>query len=441
MHHDLFDHSSTVLSSNRRSLRFRRSQDIPGQSLAHYIDLYEHAPVGYLTLNDEGLIQEINFTAANLLGKDHSYFIGQPFVKFINESVKEVWLKHFQLARQSDGKYGCELPFLQNNGTSLYYHLDCYYKDTGTSHSQMRITLTDVTQRKRSEDTLRIAAVAFEAHEGIIVTDPNKVILSVNKAFSHITGYESEEVVGKTPTILSSGVHNSDFYRALWALIEQDGYWQGEIWDKRKNGELFPIWQTITVVRNKEGKITHFVSSFTDITIKKQAEKALLDAKEELLQRVVTSEEELHLIKQQSGEINTALGVMLKHRELDKTETQIALSQEVEATVLPLLSNLKGVSRGRLQSTKLISILEANLQQLVKSYGRSANLAAAYQKLTPIERQVASMVRQGLPTKVIAAALNIASGTVDIHRKHIRKKLGLNGKDSNLHSYLVSLSD
>jgi DNA-binding NarL/FixJ family response regulator len=105
------------------------------------------------------------------------------------------------------------------------------------------------------------------------------------------------------------------------------------------------------------------------------------------------------------------------------------------------LKRLKGASTGRAQTSSLINILETNLRELVKSYGRAASLGAAYQQLTPIEAQVASMVRQGLATKAIAKTLNVSSGTVDIHRKHIRKKLGLDSKAINLHSHLVSLTE
>jgi DNA-binding CsgD family transcriptional regulator len=113
----------------------------------------------------------------------------------------------------------------------------------------------------------------------------------------------------------------------------------------------------------------------------------------------------------------------------------------VEETILPFLKRLKGASAGRVQSTQLISILEANLNQLVGTYGRNAGSPSAYQKLTPVEAQIASMIKQGLATKVIATTLNISQGTVSIHRKHIRKKLGLDSKTYNLHSYLLSLDD
>ncbi len=119
----------------------------------------------------------------------------------------------------------------------------------------------------------------------------------------------------------------------------------------------------------------------------------------------------------------------------------MSLSYEVDATLIPLLKRLKETRSDPQQSGYLINILESNLQHLVNAYGRSANLTAAYQRLSPVESLVASMIRQGQATKTIAATLNIASGTVNIHRKHIRKKLGLDNKSTNLESYLKTLEE
>ena len=121
-------------------------------------------------------------------------------------------------------------------------------------------------------------------------------------------------------------------------------------------------------------------------------------------------------------------------------EAQVSLSYEVEATVMPLLKRMKETRSDSQQSDRLINIRESNLQHLVNAYGRSASLTAAYQRLSPVESLVASMIRQGQSTKTIAATLNIAPGTVNIHRKHIRKKLDLDGK-TNLQGYLQSLTD
>jgi DNA-binding CsgD family transcriptional regulator len=136
----------------------------------------------------------------------------------------------------------------------------------------------------------------------------------------------------------------------------------------------------------------------------------------------------------------TASGEPEKDRN-SLAEAKVSLTYEAEATVMPLLKKLKETSSDPQQSTYLINILESNLQHLVKAYGRSANLTAAYQRLSPVEVLVASMIRQGHSTKTIAATLDIAPGTVNIHRKHIRKKLGIDNKATNLESYLKSLEE
>lgn len=299
----------------------------------------------------------------------------------------------------------------------------------------------DISQRKQMEKVLRIAAAAFEALEGIVVTDANKTILRVNKTFSQITGYSTEEAVSKMASFLRSKRYDVDFYHSIWAIVDRDGHWQGEVWGRHKNGSEIPFKLSITAVASPEGHITNYVNSFTDITLQKQVEQSLLDARLRLESQVAKVEDELSKTKEASAEVNTALNVLLKYRETDKTEAQSALSNEVEATILPVLKNLKTLSSGRFQSIRMVNILEKSIHQIMKNYGRAAHLDAAYHKLSPIEIQVAAMVRQGLRTKVIAANLNISTGTVDIHRKHIRKKLGLESKSSNLYSYLQSLAE
>lgn len=130
----------------------------------------------------------------------------------------------------------------------------------------------DVTERRLSEEALHIAATAFESHEGMIITNADKVILQVNKTFTEITGYNAEEAVGKTPRLYSSIRHDVFFYAAMWESIQVDGLWQGEVWNRRKNGELFPAWLTITAVMNDEQQATHYVGAFVDITQRKKAE-------------------------------------------------------------------------------------------------------------------------------------------------------------------------
>jgi diguanylate cyclase (GGDEF)-like protein/PAS domain S-box-containing protein len=133
----------------------------------------------------------------------------------------------------------------------------------------------DITERKQIDSELRIAAAAFMANEGIVITDAEGVILRVNQAFTSSTGYTAEEAVGKTPRMLKSGRHDAEFYRKMWEAILFTGTWQVEIWDRRKNGEIYPKWLTITAVNGESGIVTHYVGSHIDITELKAAEEAI----------------------------------------------------------------------------------------------------------------------------------------------------------------------
>ena len=129
----------------------------------------------------------------------------------------------------------------------------------------------DVTVHKQSEVDLRIAAIAFESQEGMVVTDSNNIILRVNHAFTEITGYSAEEAVGQTPKLLKSGRQGKAFYTAMWESINNTGMWGGEIWNRRKSGEIYPEHLIITAVKDVTGTITNYVATLTDITMSKAA--------------------------------------------------------------------------------------------------------------------------------------------------------------------------
>ncbi len=147
------------------------------------------------------------------------------------------------------------------------------------------VSHVNITERKRSEDGLRLAASVFESSgESILITDGQERIISVNPAFVETTGYEPAEVLGQTPRILSSGQHGSDFYCQMWSELTQRGRWSGEVWNRRKNGEIFPEWLTISRVVDLQGDPTHYVAVFSDMTERKAAERRLMDINAELEQ-------------------------------------------------------------------------------------------------------------------------------------------------------------
>ena len=142
--------------------------------------------------------------------------------------------------------------------------------------------VTDMTAQKEAElahreneEQLRIAAIAFETQQGMFITDAAKVILRVNRAFTEITGYTAQEAMGQTPRLLNSGRHDPAFYDAMWESINRTGAWRGEIWNRRKNGKVFPETLRINTVRDAAGWVSHYIAAFSDSTSYKAAEQQI----------------------------------------------------------------------------------------------------------------------------------------------------------------------
>ncbi|MGO4581184.1 EAL domain-containing protein [Cupriavidus sp. 2TAF22] len=180
-----------------------------------------------------------------------------------------------ELLKGRQGLRGDDLEFrcLRKDGSLLWLSVSWGpFHDARGMFTGFRLSGRDITERKLLDAELRIAAVAFDSLEGMMVTDASGTILRVNSAFTEGTGYTADEVVGKTPRILKSGRHDEAFFRDMWDTIHRVGGWQGEIWDRRKNGEIYPKWLTIAAVRGRDGRVTHYVGTHHDITERKIAE-------------------------------------------------------------------------------------------------------------------------------------------------------------------------
>ncbi len=411
------------------------------ESRDRYLELYDFAPSAYLTLSENELIIEANLTSTTLFGVERNKLINSRFANYVAYEDGDGWYRYFRQAKQNIGKQSFELTLRRADGTHFYAHLDCLHLEKDNEPMILRITVIDITQRRQAEEVSRIAAVAFETHDGIIVTDAHKIVLRANQAFCNITGYSLEEVIGNLPSFLFSGLHDEAFYKAIWTSVACNGHWQGEVWDRSKEGEAFSLWLTInSVTDTNNGHISHYVGSFTDITALKLAEKILLDTSLLLENQVKNTKLALKKNTEESQQLNTALNILLRRQQSDRIEIQSAISNQIRGTVSPFLEKLKKAGTNTTQ-TNLLSILENNLADLIRDYGSKSSLSSIYQLLTPIEIQVASMIRLEFCTKKIALSLFISTGTVNVHRKHIRKKLGLNGKPTNLASYLMSLTE
>ncbi|OGT01471.1 MAG: hypothetical protein A2Z65_06845 [Gallionellales bacterium RIFCSPLOWO2_02_58_13] len=269
LQHELQVHQIELEMQNEQ---LRQSEVELEKSRDRYVDFYDFAPVGYLTLNHEGMIDEINLTGAALLKVARNKLPYHRFASFVATEDRDRWHHHFLSVLKHDDSLSCELALQRDNEPRFYAHLDCLRLKKDGKEPVVRIVLTDITERKQAETELRIAATAFESQDGIMVTDAHNVILRVNRAFTGITGYTAEEAVGQTPRLLSSGRHDAAFYAAMWKSLQSAGTWQGEIWNRRKNGDVFPERLTITAVKGGAGEVTHYVGMMHDITERKQRE-------------------------------------------------------------------------------------------------------------------------------------------------------------------------
>ena len=137
-------------------------------------------------------------------------------------------------------------------------------------------TVQDISERKRNDEHLRLLATVFSnSNEAIIVTDAENRIVATNQAFTKLTGYSQEEVLGQNPRILSAGITLPDVYRDMWACLEQTGAWQGELWDRRRDGEAYPKWLSISLVRDAAGQVQNYIGNFIDISEMKASEERI----------------------------------------------------------------------------------------------------------------------------------------------------------------------
>ena len=185
----------------------------------------------------------------------------------LDAAMQQVW---------SDGT-AVELEFseLSGEGKLAHRHAVLSPLSNGDDSDHLVMVLRDVTESKHVEERLRIAATAFETHLGMMITDASGGIIDVNATFTQITGYPRDEVLGRNPRLLNSGLQDAAFYERMWDSLKLNDRWQGEIWNRRKGGDLYPQWLTISAVRRSSGELTHYVATLHDLTERKAVEQEL----------------------------------------------------------------------------------------------------------------------------------------------------------------------
>ncbi len=257
-----------------------RSRKQINSALRERASLLNSLGEGVYGVDQDGMCTFINPRALEMLGFTYTEVI----------NADQHWLFHHHHADGSlyakidcpvhltlvDGKqrHGSEW-FFRKNGEIFPVQFSVMPINHGERKEGAVVTFHDTSLERTAEEMMRIAAIAFETQEAMVVTDARNRILRVNRAFTEVTGYTAEEAVGETPSLLKSGYHDQSFYQQMWVTLQAQGHWHGEIWNRRKNGEIYPEWLTISAVRSSEGEVTHYVAAFLDITQRKEAEEQI----------------------------------------------------------------------------------------------------------------------------------------------------------------------
>ena len=221
-------------------------------------------------------IIEVNDALCGMLGYDRADMVGRQVLEFAAADSQAVMAQ--QLGHIASEDQRCyDAGMARSDGITVLVRINAAtLRDADGAARYAFAFLTDITEQKRSEEQLRLAANFFaNTSEAIVITDANNCIVTVNPAFSYITGYVAEEVIGRDPKLLHSGRHNDAFYRQMWVKLERSGHWQGEIWNRRKSGDIYPEWLSIVAIKNDHGEVYQYLAIFSDITRRKRDEQKI----------------------------------------------------------------------------------------------------------------------------------------------------------------------
>jgi diguanylate cyclase (GGDEF)-like protein/PAS domain S-box-containing protein len=273
-----FSHAALLLGGEIRNLLRQRAEATLRESerklsvILESVDAYIYLKdkQGQYLFANRPVLELFNASLDQVVGQGDERFFDADSAAKLRENDSRVLIDGETLRREETNRS------LNDGHDSTYLSVKLPLRnEAGEIYALCGIS-TDITERKQAEQKLQLAASVFtHAREGIMITDPGGTIIEVNEAFSQITGYGRAEVIGRNPRLLKSGQHPAEFYAAMWRSLLDNGYWYGEIWNRRKNGEFLAEMETISAVLDAQGQVTQYVSLFSDITRIKEHEREL----------------------------------------------------------------------------------------------------------------------------------------------------------------------
>lgn len=266
---------STLIVGYRNARERKQAEQSLQEGNNNFRAVLQAVPDLMFELDGTGKYLNVWGVRGDLLAAPESQLLGKSVTEMLPPEAANEVLAAILDANEKGMSFGRQIMLPLPHGPH-WFELSVSKKHAAPGESSSFIVLSrDITEHKAAEDELRIAAITFETQEAIVITDPDAKIMRVNRAFQDITGYSAEEVVGQNPRILQSGRHDAAFYQAMWSALLDTGKWSGEVWDRRKNGEIYPKSMTITAVYDDNQKVSHYVAVFTDISQRKQSEQEI----------------------------------------------------------------------------------------------------------------------------------------------------------------------
>lgn len=237
-----------------------------------YTELFEFAPVAYFAFDSSGIINQVNLRGASLLGIERANLVGKQFSNYVTAQHRDTFKRCLAKVFEDDGKQSCEI-LVHVGKNTLWLNIEA---NLGVTDTDCLVALIDITDRKQAEDNQKLAASVFShAREGITIADVTGTVIDVNDTFTTMTGYSREEAIGQNSRMLQSGRQSPEFFADMWQTLLKEGHWYGELWNRRKNGEVYAEMKTISAVRDEQGVTSHYVALGSDITPMKEHQDQL----------------------------------------------------------------------------------------------------------------------------------------------------------------------
>lgn len=331
----------------------RRAQAERNTAQTRYFDFYDLTPVGYVSVSEDGLIRQANLCAASLLGVARSQLALQAFSRFIDRQDQDTYYLLRKKLSETSTSQSCTLRMRKHDGSQFFARMDGVTVPDADGAPALHLVLIDITALQQAQDELRIAAAAFESKDAIVVMDSQCHILRVNRAFTEITGYSEQDVLGKSTRLLRSKRHSDSSYDAIWFEVMALGSIRTDRWLQLKSGDDFFAKGNTTAVKNDLGQTTHYVMTFGDETLQHQQDQQRIQL--EAAHRDALVREVHHRIK------NNLQGIGGLLQQFANQKPEIAEQMGLVAGHLNAISVVHGLSGQQDQSKVLLCELASEI--------------------------------------------------------------------------------